>query len=54
MKVALENLKKTDPGVADIMLKELGRQKLGLEMIPSENYTSVAVLEAMGSVLTNK
>lgn len=34
--------------------KELARQKEGLELIPSENYVSSAVLEAMGSVLTNK
>jgi len=50
----IENLKKMDLEVADVILKELDRQKFGLEMIPSENYTSVAVLEAMGSVLTNK
>jgi len=50
----IEKLKEADSEVAKIILKELDRQKFGLEMIPSENYTSVAVLEAMGSVLTNK
>jgi len=45
---------KEDPAIADIIEKEAHRQKEGLEMIPSENYTSPAVMEAMGSILTNK
>jgi len=43
-----------DPGLAESIKKELNRQEQGLEMIPSENFVSVAVLEALGSVLTNK
>lgn len=48
------NLKKADPQIATLIEKEARRQKDGLEMIPSENYVSHAVLEAMGSILTNK
>lgn len=48
------NLKKLDPELYKWLEKEVSRQKDGLEMIPSENYVSEAVLEAMGSVLTNK
>jgi glycine hydroxymethyltransferase len=47
-------LEQSDPTVADIIQREQERQRLGLELIASENYTSSAVLEAMGSVLTNK
>jgi glycine hydroxymethyltransferase len=47
-------LQESDPTVADIIRREQDRQRLGLELIASENYTSSAVLEAMGSVLTNK
>ncbi len=47
-------LEHSDPAVADIIRREEDRQRLGLELIASENYTSAAVLEAMGSVLTNK
>jgi len=47
-------LEDSDPQVFDIIRREQGRQRLGLELIASENYTSAAVLEAMGSVLTNK
>jgi glycine hydroxymethyltransferase len=47
-------LEQTDPEVASIIREEEERQRLGLELIASENYTSAAVLEAMGSVLTNK
>lgn len=50
----LERLNAIDPAVANLVAKELDRQKFGLEMIPSENYTSLAVMEAMGTVLTNK
>lgn len=48
------SLKKIDPQIAGLIQKEALRQKEGLEMIPSENYTSPEVLEAMGSILTNK
>lgn len=43
-----------DPEIFQWIKKEKERQKTGLEMIPSENYVSPAVLEAMGSILTNK
>ena len=48
------NLRTTDPTVADLIQKETDRQRNGLVMIPSENHASVAVLEAMGSALSNK
>lgn len=47
-------LKKSDPEVAELIRLEKKRQEEGLELIPSENIASKAVLEAMGSVLTNK
>lgn len=47
-------LQKTDPQVAESISKEMHRQEYGLELIPSENYVSRQVLEAAGSVLTNK
>lgn len=47
-------LTQTDPVVAQLIQSELQRQEDGLEMIASENYVSKAVLEAMGSVFTNK
>jgi glycine hydroxymethyltransferase len=50
----LKNLSKADPELAEFIRREIDRQELGLEMIPSENYVSMAVLEAMGTVLTNK
>jgi glycine hydroxymethyltransferase len=49
-----ENLKKSDPEVKRIMDAEAERQKEELELIASENYVSKAVLEAMGSIFTNK
>ncbi|PIJ61821.1 serine hydroxymethyltransferase [Mesotoga sp. H07.pep.5.3] len=49
-----ESLEKTDKQVFDIMFKELERQINGLELIASENFVSRAVMEAMGSVMTNK
>ena len=50
----MENLKTADPAVADAIDKELNRQRTKLELIASENLVSNAVLEAQGSVLTNK
>jgi len=47
-------LNKTDPAIADIIEKERLRQTNGLELIASENVVSRAVLEAMGSIMTNK
>jgi len=49
-----ESLERTDRQVFDIMVKELDRQRNGLELIASENFVSKAVMEAMGSVMTNK
>lgn len=43
-----------DPQIQQTIQRELGRQESGLEMIPSENFVSLAVLEALGSILTNK
>ncbi len=48
------SLAEVDPEVADAVAAELGRQRDTLEMIASENFTAVAVLQAQGSVLTNK
>src|SRR5690349_24028923 len=47
-------LAETDPEVASAVKNEVGRQNSGLELIASENFVSRAVLEAAGSVLTNK
>src|SRR3989344_2717448 len=47
-------LSQYDPELVSAMRHELARQRQGLEMIASENYTSPAVLEATGSFLTNK
>ena len=47
-------LQSTDPEVYDAIRREARRQAENLELIASENYTSEAVLEAQGSVLTNK
>ncbi|HRC74360.1 MAG TPA: serine hydroxymethyltransferase [Kouleothrix sp.] len=51
---ALATLWQNDPDVARILASEARRQRDGLELIASENYTSRAVLEAQGSILTNK
>src|SRR5512142_42152 len=50
----MPQLKDVDPEIYDIIRKETERQAYGLELIPSENFVSEAVLEAAGSVLTNK
>jgi glycine hydroxymethyltransferase len=50
----MNNLLKTDKEVYELIKGEENRLKEVLEMIPSENYTSTAVMEALGSVLTNK
>lgn len=47
-------LKQEDPAIYDLIQEEADRQEYGIELIASENYTSKAVMEAMGSVLTNK
>ena len=48
------SLADTDPEIADVIGRELGRQRDEIELIASENIVSRAVLEAQGSVLTNK
>jgi glycine hydroxymethyltransferase len=50
----LEHLKGTDPEVFASVLAEVHRQSEGLELIASENFVSRAVLDALGTVLTNK
>lgn len=50
----MENLRKADPKVLEAMNLELNRQRDKIELIASENFVSTPVLEAMGSVLTNK
>jgi glycine hydroxymethyltransferase len=52
--VTESRLEATDPAVADLIEAELARQSETLCLIPSENYVSRAVLDAMGSVFTNK
>ena len=47
-------LASTDPAIAALIARELQRQQSHLELIASENFTSAAVMEAQGSVLTNK
>jgi glycine hydroxymethyltransferase len=49
-----QHLAEFDPSLHAAIKDELRRQESGLEMIPSENFVSLAVLEALGSVLTNK
>ncbi|MFP4010815.1 MAG: serine hydroxymethyltransferase [Spirochaetaceae bacterium] len=50
----LDNLKRVDPEMYDVVLREERRQHEKLELIASENFASHAVLEAAGTVLTNK
>ena len=45
---------KRDQAIFDLIGKEENRQKTGIELIASENFTSKQVMEAAGSVLTNK
>lgn len=49
-----EIIRKVDPEIAEAIRMELNRQRNTLELIASENFASLAVLEAQGSVLTNK
>ena len=48
------SLRDADPLVAHLIDRELGRQRHGLELIASENFASRAVIDAMGTPLTNK
>src|SRR5258705_10931724 len=50
----MQNLFRTDPEIGDAIRKETRRQGSQLELIASENFVSEAVLEALGTVLTNK
>jgi len=50
----MEYLRRTDPDIYDAIQKEVLRQHEHLELIASENFTSLAVMEAQGSVMTNK
>ncbi|WP_165061262.1 serine hydroxymethyltransferase [Adlercreutzia sp. ZJ154] len=50
----IEALEQTDPQVASILREELVRERGTIELIASENFTSLAVMQAVGSVLTNK
>jgi glycine hydroxymethyltransferase len=50
----LAPLAQVDPAIAQLICREIERQEHGLELIASENFVSVAVLEAMGTALTNK
>ena len=47
-------LESADPAIFSLIQREVARQENGLELIASENFVSCSVLEAMGSVLTNK
>ena len=49
-----KSLAEMDPEMAEIVEREKARQWKGLELIPSENFTSRSVMEAVGSVMTNK
>nr|AGT02799.1 glycine hydroxymethyltransferase [Angomonas desouzai] len=49
-----KEVEKVDPELADILHREMAREFRGLELIASENFTSKAVLECLGSVMTNK
>ncbi len=50
----MKHLKQVDPEIFAVIRNEIRRQEENLELIASENFTSLAVLEAQGSVLTNK
>ncbi|MDW7671602.1 MAG: serine hydroxymethyltransferase [Bacillota bacterium] len=49
-----ENVKKVDPEIYEVIQRETARQRNKIELIASENFVSPAVMEAMGSQLTNK
>ena len=54
LSLTLRGLEAADPDIADAIRRETERQQWGLELIASENVVSAAVLEAAGSILTNK
>ena len=49
-----DQLQRQDPDIAAVVLSELERQRENLQLIASENFTSPAVLAALGSTLSNK
>lgn len=49
-----DQIKAQDPALYEMIVAECKRQRDGIELIPSENYVSQAILEAQGSILTNK
>lgn len=51
---SIDDVKKVDPQIADVIMQEVGRQNQNIELIASENFVSPAVMAAMGSPLTNK
>jgi glycine hydroxymethyltransferase len=51
---SFDELQQTDPEIAGVVLDELARLRSGLQLIASENFTSPAVLAALGSTLSNK
>ncbi len=50
----MKNLYSTDPIISDLIQRELVREESELNLIASENYTPQSILEATGSILTNK
>lgn len=54
MSIEMENLKRTDPAIYEAILNETARERNKILLIASENYASRAVLEAQGSLFTNK
>ncbi|HSN58843.1 MAG TPA: hypothetical protein VLR72_05220 [Clostridiaceae bacterium] len=50
----LRTVRESDKELYDIMMREWGRQKTGIEMIASESYVPVEILELQGSIFTNK
>src|SRR4030065_1843364 len=54
MSMNMEALKKLDPEIYEALIKEIERERNKIVLIASENYAGRAVLEAMGSVFTNK
>ena len=52
--MSVVNVRKVDPAIAGLLLQERARQQENIELIASENFTSPAVMETQGSVLTNK
>lgn len=54
MDLEFGEVRKSDPELAEAIVKELSRQRNNIELIASENFVSKAVMEAMGSPLTNK